>query len=227
MEFKPMRMHCPGDENIIPIYHPEDSATDSKLSTTLVIGQRDHITSQPHMAAAPKSEGSPAHSDMTLLRAENERHHKFMTDLEDTVDWLSDDDYEEPEMNPKYMSDMFTIAKVDICDLSDLTLDKYLRLVPPQRRTSTHYEPRDAESLQAPIPPSPIPLLDTGYISPDPADVRECTRQLELYSRVAMEVQDVDAQPLYYGNNTPPGGVRAFNTRWSKCYVYLKRGETL
>jgi hypothetical protein len=75
---------------------------------------------------------------------------------------------------------------------------------------------------------SVIPLLaTTGYISPDPADVRGCTRQLDLYCRVATEVQDVDAQPLYHGSNPRPGGVRALNTRWSKCYVYLKRGETL
>ena len=37
-----------------------------------------------------------------------------MTDQEDTTDWLSDDEYEEPEMNPKYSSDMFTITNVDI-----------------------------------------------------------------------------------------------------------------
>jgi hypothetical protein len=91
--------------------------------------------------------------------------------------------------------------------IDDLTLDKYLQLVPPQIRTSTHYELSDAESPQIQIPPSPIPLLDTGYISPDPADVRECTRQLEQCSQVAMEVQDVDAQPLFYGNNPHPGGV--------------------
>ena len=39
-----------------------------------------------------------------------------------------------------------------------------------------------------------------------------------------MEVQDVDAQPLYYGSNPHPGGVQASNTRWTKCYVYLKQG---
>ena len=33
-----------------------------------------------------------------------------MKDLEETTDWLSDDEYEEPEMSPKYSSDMFTIA---------------------------------------------------------------------------------------------------------------------
>ena len=53
---------------------------------------------------------------MTALRAENERHFKFMKDQEDTTDWLSDDEYEEPEMNPKYSSDMFTITDVDICN---------------------------------------------------------------------------------------------------------------
>ena len=107
----------------------------------------------------------------------------------------------------------------DLGIIDDLTLDKYLRLVSPQILASTHYELSDAESSQIPVPPSPIPLFDTGYISPDPENVRECTRQLELYSRVAMEVQDVDAQPLYYGNNHRPGGVRALKPRWSKCYV--------
>jgi hypothetical protein len=109
-------MHCTGDENIIPIYHPEDSNTDSKLETTVEFGHTDHITSQPDKVAPTKSEREPAHNDMMPLRAENERHYEFMTDLEDTVDWLSDDEYEQPEMNPKYMSDMFTIAEVDIND---------------------------------------------------------------------------------------------------------------
>jgi hypothetical protein len=65
----------------------------------------------------------------------------------------------------------------DLGIIDDLTLDKYLRLVSPQIITSTNYELSDAESPQIPIPPSPIPLLDTGYISPDSVDVRECTRQ--------------------------------------------------
>jgi hypothetical protein len=59
-------------------------------------------------------------------------------------------------------------------------------------------------------------ILDTAYVSPDPANVKECTRQLELYSRVAMEIQDVDAQPLCYGNKPHPGGVRSLKARWSK-----------
>ena len=112
----------------------------------------------------------------------------------------------------------------DLGIIDDLTLDKYPRMVSPQILASTHYELSDAESPQIPVPPSSIPLLDTRYISPDPANVRECTRQLELYSRVAMEIQDVDAQPLYYGNKPRPGGVRALKPRWSNCYVYLKRG---
>jgi hypothetical protein len=53
--------------------------------------------------------------DMSTLRAKTERHFQFMKDLEDTTDWLSDDKYKEPEMNPKYSSDMFTITDVDIC----------------------------------------------------------------------------------------------------------------
>ena len=52
--------------------------------------------------------------DIKALRAENERHHQFMKDIEETTDWLSDDEYEEPEMNPKYSSDMFTITDVEI-----------------------------------------------------------------------------------------------------------------
>jgi hypothetical protein len=38
-----------------------------------------------------------------------------MKDLENAVDWLSDDEYEEPEMKPKYM---FTLTEVDICEPS-------------------------------------------------------------------------------------------------------------
>jgi hypothetical protein len=36
-----------------------------------------------------------------------------MKDLDDTADWLSDDDYEEPEIDPKYM---YTLMEVDIVD---------------------------------------------------------------------------------------------------------------
>ena len=92
-------MHCPGDENIIPLYRPE--ASDSEAEEAL-----------PADNAQPKI--GISEQDMNVLRAENERHFQFMTDQEDTTDWLSDDEYEEPEMNPKYSSDMFTITNVDI-----------------------------------------------------------------------------------------------------------------
>ena len=64
----------------------------------------------------------------------------------------------------------------DLGIIDDLTLDKYLRLVAPPILASTYYDLSDAESPQIPVPPSPILLLDTGYVSPDPANVRECTR---------------------------------------------------
>ena len=102
MEFKAMQMHCPGDENIIPIYRPEDSDPEPKVTSPLNIGQLEFNTTQPDLAAAPKPEKSSEDIDIIELRAENERHYKFMKDLEETTDWLSDDEYEEPEMNPKY-----------------------------------------------------------------------------------------------------------------------------
>ena len=84
----------------------------------------------------------------------------------------------------------------DLGIVDDLTLDNYLRLNPRPVLESSAYVISDAESPQIPVPPSPIPILDMGYISSDPDDIRGCTRQLELYYRVSMEVQDVDAQPL-------------------------------
>ena len=99
MEFKCMRMHCPGDENIIPLFLPE--ANDSEAEEA-----------SPVVNAQPKIDISE--QDMNVLRTENERHFQYMTDQEDTTDWLSDGEYEEPEMNPKYSSDMFTITTVDI-----------------------------------------------------------------------------------------------------------------
>jgi hypothetical protein len=49
MEFKCMQMPCPGDENIIPLYRPEDSAPDAKVASTLDIGQLEISTSQTKM----------------------------------------------------------------------------------------------------------------------------------------------------------------------------------
>jgi hypothetical protein len=48
-----------------------------------------------------------------ILRAECERDYNFMKDLDDTVNWLSDDEYEKSKMNPKYM---YTLTEVDIVD---------------------------------------------------------------------------------------------------------------
>ena len=115
----------------------------------------------------------------------------------------------------------------DLGIIDALRMETFLRRVPRSVLESSAYELSDAESLQIPVPPSPIPALDLGYITHDPDDVRGCTRQLELYYRVAMEVQDVDVQPLYYGNKPRPGGVEATSTQWSRCHVYLKRGERL
>ena len=123
--------------------------------------------------------------------------------------------------------DTFLRKVPDLGIIDDLTMDTFLRKVPRSVLESSAYDLSDAESPQIPVPPSPIPILDLGYNSPDPDNVRGCTRQLKLYYRVAMEVQDVDAQPLYYGNKPRPGGVEVTSTQWSRCHVYLKRGERL
>jgi hypothetical protein len=114
IEFKCMRMHFPGDENIIPLYLPEESAPEPKVASTLDIGQLEISTSKQDMASTPNPGGLSSDLDMKVLRAENEGHHKFMEHLEDRTDCLSDDEYKEPELNPKYSSDMFTITDVNI-----------------------------------------------------------------------------------------------------------------
>ena len=55
----------------------------------------------------------------------------------------------------------------DLGIVDDLTLDNYLKLVPRPVLDSLAYDLSDAESPQIPAPPSPIPILDMGYISPD------------------------------------------------------------
>ena len=102
MEFKAMRMHCPGDENIIPVYRPEDSTEDSKPSMTKAVGHNKQFTSKLDSAAASKTEGSPEYR-ARMQREESERDYNFMRDLDDTCDSLDYDDYEELEMNPKYV----------------------------------------------------------------------------------------------------------------------------
>jgi hypothetical protein len=114
MELKCMRMHCPGDENIIPLYRPVESDPEAKVASSVDIAQPKISTSQQDMTSAATPGGTSSTLDMTALRAENERYLQFMTDQEDTTDWLSDDEYEEPEMNPKYSSDMLTITNVDM-----------------------------------------------------------------------------------------------------------------
>jgi hypothetical protein len=110
MEFRCMRMHCPGDENIIPLHRPEESDSEDKVESPLAVAETKISTSNQDMTTTTTSGVSSSTLDIKEMRAENERHYKFMKDLEETTDWLSDDEYEEPEMNPKYSSDMFTIA---------------------------------------------------------------------------------------------------------------------
>ena len=52
-----------------------------------------------------------------LIREEKERDYWMMKDLEEgVVDWLSDDEFEEPEMSPKYGS--YALTDVPSSDLS-------------------------------------------------------------------------------------------------------------
>jgi hypothetical protein len=102
MEFKCKRMHCPGDENIIPLYRPAESDQEDKVESILDIAEPKTSSSQQEMSLIEHSKSKTSTLDINELRAENERHHQFMKDIEETTDWLSDDEYEEPEMNPKY-----------------------------------------------------------------------------------------------------------------------------
>ena len=73
---------------------------------------------------------------------------------------------------PDLTMDKFMRKAPDLGNIDDLTL---LRKVPRSVLESSAYELSDAESPQIPVPPSPIPILDLGYIAPDPDDVRGCT----------------------------------------------------
>jgi hypothetical protein len=101
MQFKEMRMHCLGDEHIIPLYRLEDSTENSKPSTTRAVGHNEPFTSNSESAAASKKEGSPEYI-ARVLREESERDYNFMRDLDDTSDWPDDDGYEEPSMNVEW-----------------------------------------------------------------------------------------------------------------------------
>ena len=50
-----------------------------------------------------------------LIREEKERDYWMMKDLEEgVVDWLSDSEFEEPEMNPKYDYDSFALSDIPV-----------------------------------------------------------------------------------------------------------------
>ena len=85
----------------------------------------------------------------------------FMTTLGNTTDLTMDN------LMPK---------ATDLGIIDDLTMATFLRRVPRAVLESSAYELSDAESPQIPVPPSPIPALDLGYIATDLDDVRGCTR---------------------------------------------------
>jgi hypothetical protein len=68
---------------------------------------------------------------------------------------------------------------------------------------------------------------DLPLITPDILKVKLCTRQQELYYRICMDVQDVDAQPLRYGRRQYRGAAPAHRLGGKLCYAYLKPGEVL
>ena len=103
-------MHCPGDENIMSIYRPEDKTADLVTSMPKEIDTDEQVTVTQVIIAAPKLEASPEQR-ARMQREERESNYQFMKDLEEgAVDWLSDDEFEEPEMNPKYSSYALTEA---------------------------------------------------------------------------------------------------------------------
>ena len=62
---------------------------------------------------------------------------------------------------------------------------------------------------------------------PDLINIKTCAKQLELYNRVCMEIQDIDAQPLRYGRRQYPGAIRVDRPGNQSCYAYLRPGEQL
>ena len=142
MPFRCMRMHCPGDENIIPIYRPDDTTNDEAASTSSSsvsvaniegkqvsvdspkpsmvhrVSPTKHTTSSQVSVAAPKSDrgtSMTSEEQRRLFREEKERDYWMMKDLEEGVaDWLSDSEFEEPEMNPKYDHDSFALSDIPV-----------------------------------------------------------------------------------------------------------------
>ena len=69
MPFRAMRMHCPGDENIIPLYRPDEStpvnATSVSTSTANVANIKDTQVSVPALQTSLASSVPPAWHTMT------------------------------------------------------------------------------------------------------------------------------------------------------------------
>ena len=53
MPFCAMRMHCPGDENIIPLYRPDDATPDIATSTSTASDIVENIMERQVSVAAP------------------------------------------------------------------------------------------------------------------------------------------------------------------------------
>ena len=112
MPFRAMRMHCPGDENIIPLYRPDesnpDNATSASTSSGNVVNIKDKQVSVPATQPSLVSSVTPARHTMTsqvsvaapksdrgtqmtseeqrrLIREEEERDYWMMKDLEEGV----------------------------------------------------------------------------------------------------------------------------------------------
>ena len=146
MPFRAMRMHCPGDEKIIPLYRPDDTTPDIATSTFTASDTMENLTERQVSVAAPKPDmgtnmtseanttttqvsvaapKSDRGTEMTseeqrrLIREEKERDYWMMKDLEEgVVDWLSDTEFEEPEMNPKYDYDSYALTDIPVSDHS-------------------------------------------------------------------------------------------------------------
>ena len=91
----------------------------------------------------------------------------------------------------------------DFGNLDDLTLARVMTMVAKPIRTSPVYNVRDGDVAPVQAPDHLLLPPDAPPIVPDLLDIKNCTRQLELYNQVCMEIQDVDAQPLRYGRHAP------------------------
>jgi hypothetical protein len=89
----------------------------------------------------------------------------------------------------------------DFGDLDEPTLAKFMIHVAVPIRTSPVYDVSDDEVAPVQAPDHLVLPPDLPLITPDLLNVKNCTRQQELYHRICMEVHDVDAQPLRYGRH--------------------------